>query len=158
MFLQFIHGHPKHFVITQSPGLKMDFFGNWVTTGARNTVDPSVDFFLCAWFVAVGCIRTDDMSQFNAFSVHRLGHNVSGLLLFIDFAAVCDSWAIEKIDGVIGGVIPMPELLFPPGRSDTFTLENAEEFGRLRETGARSSGSPFAGIMSRELPACSATH
>ena len=76
----------------------------------------------------------DDPFQFQAFFGHVLFHDVGGLLLGIQFAGIGDGWAVEKIDRVIGAVVPVPKLLFVPGRLDGFILEMVEKLAGLRES------------------------
>ena len=49
-------------------------------------------------------------------SLQGLGHHVGGLLLAVDLAAVGDGRAVEQVDGVVGAIVEMPELLLVPGR------------------------------------------
>ena len=108
--------------------------------------------------IFVGGLGADDVGEFDAFAREGGGHDVGSLLLFIDFAAVSDGGKIEKVHGVIGTVIPVPEFLFPGGRGDRFVLEDAEEFFCFGKTGAGCGGDEFTGIMDGKLPAGSAAH
>ena len=98
------------------------------------------------------------MGEFDAFAGECGGHDVGGLFLFIDFAAVGDGGKVEEIYGDVGAVIPVPEFLFPRRRGNGFVLEDAEEFFGFGKPGAGGGGGEFAGIVDRELPAGSAAH
>ena len=108
--------------------------------------------------IAVRGVGTDDVGEFDAFALEGGSHDVGGLFLAVDLAAVGDGGEVEEVYGVVGAIVPMPESLFPLGRGDGFVLEDAEEFLCFGETRAGSGGGEFARIVDGKLPAGCAAH
>src|SRR6185295_2887045 len=91
--------------------------------------------------------------EVEAFLAHGGGHDVSRLLLFVDLPAVGNGGALEEVDGPIGAIIEVPELLLVPGGFYLFILENFQEIRRFRKAGAGRRRSPNPRIMHRHVKA-----
>ena len=72
--------------------------------------------------VAVRRLRAHDAHQAHALGRHGALHHVAGLLLRIDLAVVFDGGDVVEVDGVIGGVVEVPQFLLPLGRAFPLSL------------------------------------
>src|SRR4051812_6998318 len=152
MLIHAIDANPKHFVVTKGPSRETNFVRRWIAAPGDDRVDAAIDFGLGARFVTVGCVRPDDVRELEAFFFQSLGHDVGGLLLFIDFAAVSHGWTVEQVDGPIGAIIPMPECSLVIGRFDAFVLKNLQEIRRLGKSRSWRGGGPAISVMRGEMP------
>ena len=89
-----------------------------------NAVDAAVDFRLRLRVIGMSGLWSNDVRHFDSFGGQRVGHQIGGLFLFIDFAAVSDRRAVEEIDRVIGRVVKTPEFLLVPSGPQRFTLKH----------------------------------
>ena len=62
-------------------------------------------------------LRAFHADEAQAFVGHGALHHVAGLLLRVDLAVIFDGGQVEEIGGVVDGVVVVPELLLPGGRS-----------------------------------------
>ena len=86
-----------------------------------NAVDAAVDFDFGLRMIGMSGLWSNDVRHFDPLAGQRFGHEVSGLFLFINFAAVSDRRAVEEIDRVIGRVVKTPEFLLVPSGPQRFT-------------------------------------
>ena len=155
---QTVHGHPEHLVVAERPGREANAMGQGIAAAGQNAIDAAVDLFPGLRMVGMSRVRSENMNQGHPFFGQGTCHDVGCLLLPIDGPAVGNDRAVEKVGGIVGAVVEVPELLLVPGRLDLFVLEHLQEVGRLGETGAGRSGGPEAGMVHRKLPAGRPTH
>src|SRR3954467_14799624 len=103
-------------------------------------------------------LRADEPFQLQSFGGHSLLHYVRRLFLRIDFGAVGNGWAIEKITRVSGRVVPAPKCLLPLRRWLLAFAENFGKNGGFGKSSAGRSGAPKAGMVRGEMPGACATH
>ena len=60
-------------------------------------------------------LRANDVGQLDVLHAQVLLHDVGGLLLFVDFAAVGHGGHMEEVQCAVRGVVPMPQLLLVIG-------------------------------------------
>src|SRR5207244_2886716 len=101
--------------------------GHRIAAAGEDAVDPAVDLLLRLRVVAVRRLRTDDVNHADALGRERLGHQIGGLFLSVDLAAVSNGRAIEQVEGIVGAVVQVPELLLVPCRLHFLALEDLEE-------------------------------
>src|SRR5438034_43670 len=80
----------------------------------EDAVEPAVDLLLRLRVVAVRRLRPNDVNHADALGRERFGHQVGCLFLGVDLAAVSDRRAVEQVDGIVGAVVEVPELLLVP--------------------------------------------
>ena len=102
--------------------------------------------------------RADHVDQLHPLLLERLGHDVGGLLLVVDLAAVGDGRTLEQVRRHVGAVVKVPEPLLVPRRCERFLLEDPQELGRLGEAGSGRGGGPQAGVVDGVLPARRPAH
>src|SRR5215510_14316095 len=102
--------------------------------------------------IAVSGLRADDASQPQTLFRHCALHHISGLLLTVVLAVICDHERIEQAHRIVGGVVKMKELLFPPRQSVLTCKVEPQILRRLAESRARRNRGPESGIMRPELP------
>ena len=154
MLSERIDGQPLHAIVGQGPGGEPDLARVGVAAAFGDLVEDAVDLDFGIGMVAVRRLRARDAHQAHAFGGHGTLHHVAGLLLRIDLAVVFHGGDVVEVDGVIGGVVEVPELLFPLGRH---FLELEELLG-LAESGAGSDGRPESGKVRAESPGGRAAH
>ena len=115
---------PMHAVIFERVGRQRDRARQAIPSSDREFVHAAFDFKARLRMIGVRRLGADDVRQLDSFAFERLGHQVGGLLLFVDLAAVGDSRALKQVGRDLGAIIPMPEFLFIPSRFDIFILED----------------------------------
>ena len=152
MLLQAVDNDPVHLIVAECPGGEADGARNWVASARHDAVDAAIDFFFGLRMVAMRGLRADDVDELNAFRSGSLGHHISGLFLLIDLATIGDSRAIEEVEGIVGGIVPMPDLLLVPGWLYRFLLEDFQKISRLGKAGTGSGCGPHSGVMDGDVP------
>ena len=109
-----VDGDPLHAVVRQRPRSKAHLARVRIAAALGDGVDEPVNLDLRIGMVLVRGIGSDDVRQPHTFARHGFGHDIGGLFLNIDLAAIGHGRAVEQVDGVIIGVIQMPQLFFPP--------------------------------------------
>ena len=102
-------------------------------------------------------VRADDVVESQALGGEVTGHDVRGLPLFVEFAAVGDGDGVEQVAGIFCGVIKSPERLFVRRRQRVFPGQ-AEVLERLGKSGSRRDGDPVGGEVGAQVPATAAAH
>ena len=121
-------------------------------------VEAGGELFLGVGVVFVRGLRADEVLELHALGGGGRGHDVGGLFLRIEFAAVGDGRDVEEISGRGGGVVPVPEFLLPPGALGFVGGEGFGVEGGLGETSAGRGGGPEAGEVGGEVPSARAAH
>ena len=153
-----IHGDPLHLVVGQSPGGEPDLARIRIAPLRGDGVDLVVDRHLGVGMIPVRGLRPDDVRHRDAFRGQRLGHDIGGLLLPVDLAAISHQRAIEEVDRVIGRVVEMPQLGFPRRGLQRFLLPHLEEIRRFAEARPGCDSGPEAREMGSEMTGRRAAH
>ena len=148
-----------HTVITEEVGGEGDFLRGAHAAVGGDGGEAALDLDHRVGMDLVGGLRSDDVRELHAELAHLAGHDIGGLLLLVELAAVGDRRGVAEVNGGIGGVIPSPESLLPRrDLGDVFVLKDIQELRGLGEASARINATPAVGVVSAELPDSRATH
>ena len=152
-----VNPNPGLAIVAQRPRHESHLAWHRVAALGGGGVDALVDFRLGCGVIFVAGVRADHVVQCQAFVCEVARHDIRGLLLFVDLAAVRDGGGVEQVAGVFRGVVKPPKRLLMGGWHRVFPGQ-AEVLERLGKTGSRCYRHPVASEVGAQVPATAAAH